>query len=281
MTFTERRERFRAILAGDQCVYYAPVYDPISARLAEDLGFEVGIMPSAPAEATLLAAPQLGLLTLSELAQHVGRTCRASSISLQIDAYGGFGNKLNVMRTVEELEHAGVSALAIDDAVWPRDLESAGGHSLISLEEGVGKYKAALAARQDPSLVIVARMRALRGRGIPEAIRRVKAYEKAGVDAITPVGAITHEMLEAVHAETKLPLVKGHSGLEEDRQYLAANGVRMVSQGAHYTLLASAKAVYDTLKALRDGKLHIDVYDEQASWEVLKQALRGPHVGGR
>ena len=111
MNLTKRRENYRSILEGDKCVYPGSVYDPISARIAEDLGFEVGMFAGSIASATVLGAPDIIVLTMTEFAQQIHRICRASEISLMVDADHGYGNALNVKRTVEELETAGVSAL--------------------------------------------------------------------------------------------------------------------------------------------------------------------------
>ena len=270
---TRRRERYRSILAGDQCVYPGSVFDPISARIAEDLGFEVGMFAGSIASGTVLGAPDLIVLTLTEFAQQIHRICRAGDLSLMVDADHGYGNALNVMRTVEELETAGVAALTIEDTVLPRAFGAAGQEQLISLEEGVGKMTAALAARQDPALVVVGRTSALRASGIPDTIRRAKAYEQAGVDAIFLVGAQTKEEIEAVHAEVKIPLLLGGGGEDLDRKFLAANGVRIALQG-HLAFQAAVKAVYDTLKALREGVPPGDLESKLASSELMSQVTR-------
>ena len=109
MDFTTRRARYRGILAGDKCVHPGSVFDPISARIAEDLGFEVGMFAGSIASFTVLGAPDIVVLTLTEFAQQIHRICRAGDLSLMVDADHGYGNALNVMRTVEELETAGVS----------------------------------------------------------------------------------------------------------------------------------------------------------------------------
>ena len=275
MNLTERRERYREILAGDRCVHPGSVFDPISARIAEDLGFEVAMLAGSIASGTVLGAPDLIVLTLTEFADQIHRICRASTIPLMVDADHGYGNALNVMRTVEELETAGVSALTIEDTALPIGFGGAKGEEpLISLEEGIGKMRAALAARQDPSLVVMGRTGALRIGGIPEAVRRVKAYEKVGVDAIFLAGARTRKEIEAVHAETKLPLLLGGAtGELTDREFLGANGVRIALQG-HLSFQASVKAVYDTLKALRDGKSPAELRPTLASPELMGQATR-------
>ena len=273
MNLTDRRERYRAVLAGDQCVHPASVFDPISARVAEDLGFEVGMLAGSIASFTVLGAPDIIVLTLTEFAQQIHRICRAGNLSLMVDADHGYGNAFNVKRTVEELESAGVAALTIEDTVLPRPFGS-GGAELISLEEGVGKMKAALAGRQDPSLVVAGRTSAAQIAGVDEAIRRAKAYEAVGVDAVFLAGVRSREELEAIHAEVKIPLMLGGAGGElSDRAFLAANGVRIALQG-HLSFQASVKAVHDTLKALRDGVTPADLSPTLASADLMGQVTR-------
>ena len=274
MNLTQRRQRFRSILAGDRCVHPASVFDPISARIAEDLGFEVGMFAGSIASGTVLGAPDLVVLTLTEFAEQIHRICRAGDLSLLVDADHGYGNALSVMRTVEELESAGVSALTIEDTVLPRTFGAAGQEQFLSLEEGVGKMKAALAARQDPDLVIAGRTGALRPLGVAETIKRAKAYEAAGVDAVFLAGARTGEEVKAVRAEVKVPLLLGGAGGElADLRFLGANGVRVALQG-HLPFQAAVKAVHDTLKALRDGVPPADLGPQLASAELMDRVTR-------
>ena len=273
MNLTDRRERYRAVLAGDQCVHPASVFDPISARIAEDLGFEVGMLAGSIASFTVLGAPDIIVLTLTEFAQQIHRICRAGNLSLMVDADHGYGNALNVKRTVEELESAGVSALTIEDTVLPRRFGT-GETELISIEEGVGKMKAALSGRQDPSLVVAGRSSALSVTGVEDAIRRTKAYETAGVDAMFLSGATTKAEVEAVRAEVKIPLMLGGAGGElSDRDFLSANGVRIALQG-HLSFSASVKAIYDTLKSLRDGVAPGDLTDTLATPGMMGKVTR-------
>jgi carboxyvinyl-carboxyphosphonate phosphorylmutase len=273
MNLTERRERYRAVLAGDRCVHPASVFDPISARIAEDLGFEVGMLAGSIASFTVLGAPDIIVLTLTEFAQQIHRICRAGNLSLMVDADHGYGNALNVKRTVEELESAGVSALTIEDTVLPRRFGT-GETELISIEEGVGKMKAALSGRQDPSLVVAGRSSALSVTGVEDAIRRTKAYEAAGVDAMFLSGATTKAEVEAVRAEVKIPLMLGGAGGElSDRDFLSANGVRIALQG-HLSFSASVKAIYDTLKSLRDGVAPGDLTDTLATPGMMGKVTR-------
>ena len=175
MHWTERRERFRALLDGDECIHPGSVYDAISARIAEDLGFEVGMFAGSVGSLSVLGAPDLIVLTLTEFAQQAYRICRAGNLALLVDADHGYGNALNVRRTVEELESAGVAALTIEDTILPTPYGQTGGPELISMEEGVGKMRAALEGRQDPSLVVAGRTSAAAINGLDDAIKRAKA----------------------------------------------------------------------------------------------------------
>jgi oxaloacetate decarboxylase len=123
MNWTDRRRRLRAILKGDRCYHPASVFDPLSARIAQDLGFEVGMFAGSTASLTVLGAPDLILITLSEFAGQAYRINRAFDRPLLVDADHGYGNALNVMRTVQELETAGVSALTIEIAARLRSLD--------------------------------------------------------------------------------------------------------------------------------------------------------------
>lgn len=273
MDFSGRRERYRAVLAGDGCVHPGSVFDPISARIAEELGFEVGMFAGSIASFTVLGAPDLVVLTLTEFAQQLHRIARAGQLPLMVDADHGYGNALNVMRTVEELETAGVSALTIEDTVLPRAFGPSG-DQLLSLDEGVGKMKAALAARQDPAMAIAGRTGALRISGVEDTIRRAVAYQQAGVDAVFLSGANTRDEVTAVASAVSVPLLLGGAGGElSDKQWLGAHGVRVALQG-HLPFSAAVKAVYDTLKALRDGVPPADLQGSIATPEQMARFTR-------
>src|SRR4249920_2777185 len=189
--WSERRSRLRAILSGNKCVHPGSVFDPISARIAEDLGFEVGMFAGSIASLTVLGAPDIIALTLTEFAEQAYRICRAGNLPLLCDADHGYGNAINVMRTVEELEVAGVASLSIEDTALPQPFGSKGKAQLISIDEGVGKMRAAIEARRDPGLVIAGRTSAASITSVADAIDRARAYVAAGVDAIFLVGIKT------------------------------------------------------------------------------------------
>src|ERR1700761_4582447 len=154
MHWTDRRERYRAVFAGKDCIHPGSVFDAISARIAEELGFEIGMFAGSIGSFSVLGNPDLILLTLTEFADQAYRINRAGKLPLMVDADHGYGNALNVMRTVQELETAGVAALMIEDTVLPRAFGERK-PTVISLEEGVGKMRAALAAREERALTII------------------------------------------------------------------------------------------------------------------------------
>jgi carboxyvinyl-carboxyphosphonate phosphorylmutase len=272
MDWTERRRRFRAILAGDRCVHPGSVFDPISARIAEDLGFEVGMLAGSVASFAVLGAPDLIVLTLTEFAEQAHRICRASRLPLLVDADHGYGNALSVMRTVQELETAGVAALTIEDTRLPQPFGTAK-PDLISVAEGVGKMRAAVAAREDGALVVLARTSAAAIAGTEEAVTRARAYAETGVDGLFLVGMTERAQLDAVAGATDLPLVLGGAGGElSETAFLAARGVRIALQG-HQPFLAAVQAVHDTLKALRTGAKPRALAGI-ASAELLRQVTR-------
>lgn len=273
MDWTERRERYRAVIEGEGCIHPGSVYDPISARIAEDLGFEVGMFAGSIASMTVLGAPDLIVMTLTEFAGQAYRICRAGNLALMCDADHGYGNALSVMRTVEELEAAGVAAFTIEDTELPAPYAS-DAPLLLSFEEGVGKMKAALAARRDPLLAIVGRTSAASIAGMDEALRRAAAYEAAGVDAVFFTGIRTREQVEAIAATLDIPAILGAAGPEiADLDYLARNGVRICLQG-HQPFMAAVQAVHATLKAMREGTPPEEL-EGVAPPELMRRVTRG------
>ena len=244
------RRNFRELLAKNICVETASVFDPMSARIAADLGFEVGILGGSVASLQVLAAPDFALITLSEFVEQATRIGRVAQLPFIADADHGYGNALNVMRTVEELERAGVAALTIEDTLLPAQFGRKS-TDLISVEEGIGKVKAALEARVDPELSIIARTNA----GVlptADVIARTKAYEKAGADGICMVGVKDFDHLEQIaeNLTVQLMLVTYGNPQLNDSERLASLGVRIVVAG-HGAYFASIKATYDSLRAQR------------------------------
>jgi carboxyvinyl-carboxyphosphonate phosphorylmutase len=279
MTFSTRRAALRAILSGTQCLRPGSVYDAISVRIAEDLGFEVGMFGGSAASLAVLGDPDIALITLTELAEQMRRMSRAGTLPVLVDADHGYGNAMNVRRTVEEMEVAGAAGLTIEDTLLPQAYGETTTR-LISIEEGVGKVKAALEARSDPSLVIVGRTGAASLTSVGDAIARGKAYETLGVDALMFTGVKSRGELEAIAAATSLPIVLG--GPTEamiDWDFLARQRVRIAVQG-HAPIAAATQAVFDTLKAIREGTQPRDLKGV-ASSDLMDWVTRAAAVKAR
>ena len=272
---TEQRKRFRAILNGTECLSPASVYDALSARVAESVGYKLGILAGSVSSNTTLAAPDLILLTLTDFADQVRRIMRVSDLSLLVDADHGYGNALNVMRTVQELEHAGVSAMSIEDTSLPiRYGQPEGQDELISTGEMVGKLKAAVAARRDPATVIAGRTAALKVEDTARTVERVKAYAACGVDCIFVIGVETVDQVKAIHDAAKLPVIVGSAPASIQREDFAKAGARVLLQG-HQPVAAAVKALRAVYEHLHNGGAAADLKDKIASTKDMEALVFG------
>jgi carboxyvinyl-carboxyphosphonate phosphorylmutase len=190
---------------------------------------------------------------------------RVSDLSLLVDADHGYGNALNVMRTVQELEHAGVSALSIEDTALPiRFGQPEGQDELIPIPEMVGKLKAAVAARRDPATVIAGRTAALKVEDLPRTVARVKAYAACGVDCIFIIGVETAAEVQAVREASGLPVIVGPGKTLETREAFAQAGCRVLLQG-HQPVAAAVKALREVYAHLHGGGDPLQLKDKIAS----------------
>lgn len=272
MTATERRQRLRAVLAGPDCLSPATVFDALSARVAESVGYEIGVLSGSVSAGTLLAAPDLVLQTLTEFTDQVRRIMRTSNLSLVLDADHGYGNALNVMRTVQELEHAGAAAIMIEDTVMPPRF-GATALEVISTGEMVAKLRAALHARQDPSLIIIGRIAALKAEDARRAAERARAYAATGIDAIFITGLEKLEDFDAIRAAVKLPIIVGLAPALK-REDLAARGVRLLLQG-HQPVAAAVKALRDVYTHLYNGGAPAELKSVIASPDEMDRLVNG------
>jgi carboxyvinyl-carboxyphosphonate phosphorylmutase len=249
----EARHKLHTLLSGERCVPMASVFDPISSRIAEALGYEGALMGGSLVSHVVLGAPDVIVLTLSELAEQVHRCTRVGNVPLLIDGDHGYGNALNVMRTVEELDFAGAAAVMIEDTLLPRPFGPAEAAQLISMDESIGKMKAAVEARGDSDLLVFGRTSAATIATVDEAIARFRAFESTGVDGLFLPGVKTRDDLDRIAAAIKLPLIAG--GVAEplaDAEYLASRRVRLWS-GGHQVFAVAVNALYEAMKSVRDG----------------------------
>lgn len=275
MNFNARRKRLRAVFAAQDCISPASVYDAMSARIAQLTGFEIGLFSGKIASRTTLASPDLNLITLTEFTEQARRITRASDLSLIVDADHGYGNALNAMRAVEELEHAGVSMVSIEDIVLPaRYGQAIGQPELVSLDEMADKVKAAVAARQDDALMIAARTAALKHEGIDRTVARVEAYAAAGADAIFLLHVTRLEDIEAVHDAAGLPVIVGLGPPTLTREAMAAKGARVLTQG-HHPVAAAARALQETYAHFYRGGSPDDIKSRLVSEANLEKMMHG------
>lgn len=200
-----RALRDRVAAAG--CLQVPGVYDGLSALLVERAGFEVAFLSGASLSYTRFGRPDLGLVSMDEVAQAVGVIRERTALPLIVDADTGFGNALNVQRTVREFEKAGASAIQLEDQLAPKRCGHMAGKQVVPAAEMVGKIRAALDARRDPDTVIVARTDAHGVEGFDAALARAVAYAEAGADWVFYEGPDTVEQMRAVAAAVRRPLV--------------------------------------------------------------------------
>ena len=274
MNWTPRRQRFRQILQGTECITPVTVFDPLSARMVEDLGGQVGMLAGSVAAMAILGAPDKMLITASEFADMALRICRAGDLAVIADADHGYGNAMNVQRTIRELDHAGLAAITIEDTDLPQPFGSVNAQ-LLSIEEGTGKMRAAVAGRVDPDLVILARTSAATITGRDDCIARIKAYAKTGVDGITLIGAGSRDDLDALCAATDLPIMLGGLGsIAPTPDEAAKMGARICLRG-HQPYLASLAATYSAIQQVLGENASGQKSQEAAPPVIDAKILRG------
>jgi methylisocitrate lyase len=204
---TSPGKRFRELLARPQILIVPGAFDALSAKLAERAGFEAVYMTGAGTVNAVAGLPDIGLLSLTEVASNAGYITNAVRIPVFADADTGYGNALNVMRTVRTYEQAGLAGLHIEDQVSPKRCGHVAGKECVPLDEMVGKIRAAAAARSDPDFVIIARTDSKAPLGFDEAVKRGRAYAEAGADIVFPEALQTKEEFAAYAREIRAPLL--------------------------------------------------------------------------
>ena len=250
---TQPRTSLREILKGQNTIIASSVFDAVSARLAQHIGSTVGVLGGSVASQVVLGAPDIVLLTATELVEQTRRICRTGCVDLMVDADHGYGNALNVGRTVAELQAAGAAAVCIEDSLLPREFGSGEAQGLISIEEGSKKLRAALSARGDGPMLILARTNAASTQGVEEAVKRLSAYQELGVDALFAAYLKSREELDAIAKIAKLPIiVAGASAALFDLEYLSSRGVKVWVWG-HQPYALALRTLYDSMHALHHG----------------------------
>jgi 2-methylisocitrate lyase-like PEP mutase family enzyme len=205
------RQALRSLVTSREGVVVPGAYDGVSAKLVERAGFPAVYMTGYGTSASRLGLPDLGFAGLAEMVDHARNLAAAVRIPLIADADTGYGNALSVQRTVREYEKAGVAALHIEDQVAPKRCGHLSGHQLVPRGEFAGKIRAAVEARTDPDLLVIARTDAISAVGFDEALRRGDAAAKAGADVLFIEAPRTDEQVEAVAATFDVPLLYNYA----------------------------------------------------------------------
>jgi 2,3-dimethylmalate lyase len=192
--------RLRELLNSGQTIVAPGAFDPLAARLVEEAGFAAVYMTGFGTSAALLGRPDVGLLTMTEMADSAGRIAACVDIPLMADADTGYGNPLNVIRTVGAYEAAGVAGLHIEDQVAPKKCGHMEGKLVIGADEMAQKVKAAVDARTDPDFVIIARTDARAVEGLDSALDRARRYRDAGADVLFIEALVSEAEIEAAAA---------------------------------------------------------------------------------
>ncbi|MFB2554275.1 methylisocitrate lyase [Herbiconiux liangxiaofengii] len=202
----EKRAAFRSALASGRLLRMPGAFNPLSARLIEEKGFD-GVYISGAVIAADLGFPDIGLTTLTEVATRGGQISRMTNLPTLIDADTGFGEPMNVARTVQTLEDAGVSGLHIEDQVNPKRCGHLDGKAVVDADTAVKRIRAAVDARRDPNLLIMARTDIRAVDGLGAAIDRAKQLVDAGADAIFPEAMASLDEFEAMRAAIDVPML--------------------------------------------------------------------------
>ena len=275
--------RLRELLVQRDLLVAPGAYDALSARLIAQAGFPAVYMTGFGTAASVLGQPDVGLLTMSEM---VSRAAAFAAVvgdrPLIADADTGYGNPINVRRTVREYERAGVAAIHIEDQVWPKKCGHMEGKQVIPVDEMVQKIRAAVDARQDPDFVIIARTDANAVYGLEDALRRGRAYREAGADVIFIEAPRSIEELRAIaQAFPDVPLLYNwaESGktpllpLEE----IHALGFKLVIFPVSM-LFAATQALLDLLEALKQGQTSLAFAERMVTFSQFTDQIGLPEI---
>lgn len=271
--------RLKALLARKQAAILPGTPNALFARVIEDLGFDGVYITGAGIANMSLGVPDIGLVTLSEIADHVAMICDAVSVPVFADADTGFGNPVNMTRTVRVLERAGAAGIQVEDQIFPKKCGHFEGKDVIPLGEMVQKIKAAVDSRHDGDFQIVARTDVRAVRGFEEGLERAHAFIEAGADATFVEAPVSVDELARIAKLLPVPqvanIVFGGLTPELGQQKFGELGFGCVLY-ANAALQAALKASHDVLQALkREGSL-ASVADRLAGFDIRQQTVAKP-----
>ena len=259
----------RDLVAGDT-ILMPGVYDALTARIAARVGFDIVFISGYSVSAARLGEPDFGFLTQTEMADTARAVCRVSSAPVIVDADTGYGNALNVMRTVRDLQEAGAAGIFLEDQVWPKKCGHMAGKRVVETTEHVAKIRAAVDARGERDLFVVARTDARQPLGLEAAIERCLAYKEAGADALFVEAPQSIEELERVAEALPAPLVANMiergATPQLTRSELRELGYALIVCPLA-ALFAAARAVQDVLTELRERETTAAAIDRMLTFD--------------
>ena len=271
--------RLRDLLRARKAVLLPGAANALTARVIEDLGFAAIYVTGAGVTNTFLGMPDIGLISVTELASHVGAMREAVALPLIVDADTGFGNALNVGRTIQTLERAGANAIQLEDQDFPKRCGHFSGKSVIARAEMVQKIHAAVDARNDPDLVIMARTDAIAINGFDDAIERAAAYIEAGADMTFVEAPRSKEQIADIPKRLPVPqlinIVAGGLTPMIPRDELESMGYAMVLY-ANAALQASIAGMQKVLGQLKERGSLAAMANELASFEERQRLVQKP-----
>lgn len=266
----------RQLLSGKNIVVAPGAHDALTAKIIEQVGFQAVYMTGYGQAASHLGKPDVGLLTLTEMVARASNIVEAVNVPVIADADTGFGNAINVMRTVREYEKAGVAAIQLEDQVAPKKCGHMTGRQVVSKDEMVGKIKAAVDSRLDPDLMIMARTDARTVHGIGEALERAKAYEEAGADILFIESPESLEEMKQITGLFKVPvlanMVEGGRTPFLPVQDLEKLGYDLVIFPTASTYLV-AKALTRLMSVLKDTGTTASLMSEMITFEEFNDLI--------
>ncbi len=279
---TRPARKLRELLAKDGLVLGGGAHDALSARIVEQAGYPMCVVTGAGVS-MCRGYPDVGLVTMEEMVRNARYIAEAVAIPVVVDADNGYGNAINVRRTVREFERAGVAAIHIEDQVWPKRCGHMFGKKLIPTEEMVQKIRAALDARRDPDFVIIARCDALLVEGLDKALERGEAYIKAGADMLWLEMRESMDEIQAIaeRFRGRIPLVFNHSpsGMVPRLPVaeLEAMGFKTACFYVH-ALMAACKTMQEVLREIKETGNSLTVWDRMVSFEEFWNIAGLPEI---
>src|SRR3954469_15854835 len=268
-------QRIRDAIA-ERAVLMPGVYDALTARIAQRVGFDIVFISGYSVSAVRLAEPDFGFLTESEMADTARAVCRVSDAPVIVDADTGYGNAVNVIRTVRDFQEAGAAGVFLEDQVWPKKCGHFQGKQVVPMEEHAAKIQAAADARGERDLFIVARTDARQPLGVEEAIERCLAYKEAGADALFVEAPQSVEELEQIAAALPGPLVANmiERGVTPHlaRSELEQLGFNLIVCPLA-ALFAAARAVAEVLEELKAEETTAGALDRLTAFDELNELV--------